>query len=980
MKTLYIIDNPKNLPLQDDPAWLPELVQARQPGDRLLLVGFSDAALIALRRQLVPPFVEADIIALTPGTLSNLASPDDKLEALAICGLIAGLDIERCHYQTHGKQASRQGYFEELARNRLTVSVSEPASSAERPSLAFISPLPPEATGIADYSAELLPYLAAHYDITLVVNQPTLDEALAARFPVMQPDAFRAASNTFDRVLYQLGNSPYHAFQFDLLSDFPGTVVLHDIYLFDAVWWLADSGLWPDGLRRQLFQDHGYPAVLALDTPGVQAGQARASRGPEEYPVNGFVTEEAAGLIYHSRFAAELDRHWRLDAWQEPPAVIPHLRELPAVQTREHKRHIREALGICDDACLIASFGGINPKKMTDYVIDAFLDSDWGQAEHLCLVLVGAQHSGDYGKQLEQRLRQHPRGQRVRVTGYVERKEYLEWLQAADIAVQLRQRSRGESSGAILDAMAHGLAVVVNAHGSSAELPDTTVTMLTDSVAPAALNAALGKLVTDPELRQRQGQQARDWVAAQLDPHAVAQAYFTAIERFSQHARRYQRESWLDQLAQLPGLAERPAGELACITRSLSHTDTLAPRGAPRLLFDVSTIAWHDLKTGIERVTRRLADELLRHPPPGWQVELIRWGGEEFHLARGFASAQLGIRPPGPDRPYQPRPGDVYLSVEWAPPLLEQAGEYLQHLRAQGVRCYFTVHDLLPLHLADCFPPEVPATMRRWFTAIAQLADGITCVSATVAEEVRHELQAMALAHPPWVSHFHLGADFQGQQQPSERQPKQPQLKRGEQRLLTTLQTQTGATLLMVGTMEPRKGHQQVLDALELCWQRQVPLNLVIVGKQGWQVETLAERLRHHAQSGQRLFWFGQAGDALLAHLYSECDALVAASLGEGFGLPLIEAAQHGIPIIARDIPVFREVAGEYADYFQGATAEMLAEELIAWHERWQQGRHRDSRELPFNRWEQSARQWLAPILADLPASRSPGQPGEPSC
>lgn len=1012
-KTLYIIDNSADLPLQDDTAWLPGLLQARQPGDKLLLVSFADDALITLRRQLVPPFAETEILALTQHTLGHLAAVEAQLPALAIEGLICGLDIQRCHYhrhgtppgaaQNHGEQASRQGYFapgqlEALARESLAVAkdlspadARPPADAlptAERPRLAFVSPLPPEATGIADYSAELLPYLAAHYDITLVVSQPTLDEALTARFPVLQADAFRAASDTFDRVLYQLGNSPYHAFQFELLRDHPGTVVLHDIYLFDAVWWLADSGLWPDGLRRRLFQDHGYPAVLALDAPAAQAGPAgaanreiaSASRGPEEYPVNGFVTAEAAGLIYHSAFAAALDRHWRLDAWREAPAIIPHLRKLPPAQTPEHKLHVRKRLEIHPDACLIASFGGINPKKMTDCVIDAFLEGDWGQAENVYLVLVGAQHSGDYGKRLERRLRQHPRGKRVRVTGYVERQEYLAWLQAADIAVQLRQSSRGESSGAILDAMAHGLAVVANAHGSSTELPGDAVTMLPSGVTTTQLSSALEALINTPQRCQQQGQQARHWVATQLDPPTIADAYREAIEHFAHHARRHHREAWLDQLARLSGVATCTPQQLASVTRSLGDIDTLTPQGPPRLLFDVSTIAWHDLKTGIERVTRRLADELLRHPPSGWRVELIRWGGEEFHLARGFASAQLGIQPPGPDRPYQPQPGDVYLSVEWAPPLLQQAGAELKRLRAQGVRCYFTVHDLLPLHLPDCFPPEVPATMRRWFSSIAQLADGITCVSATVAEDVRRELERMAQPQPPWVAHFHLGADFHRQPQQAADQQHQSGLKRAEQRLLATIQAQSGATLLMVGTLEPRKGHQQVLDALELCWQRQLPLNLVIVGKQGWQVEALAKRLRQHTQSGQRLFWLDRAGDALLAQLYRHCDALVAASLGEGFGLPLIEAAQHGIAIIARDIAVFREVAGEHADYFQGSTAEALADELSAWHQRWQQGQHRHSHGLPFHRWEQAAEQWLAPILADLPASPSPALPGELSC
>lgn len=963
-KVLDIIDNPGGLPLDADTSWIPGLIQDKRPGDKLLLLGFTDAELITLRRRLHSVFDEAEILSFSTQARDALAAQAPGLVPLAIRGMLAGVDVDSHRYRLHADQPAADMGLDALLAS------SDPELPASRPRLAFISPLPPEATGIADYSAELLPYLAAHYEITLVVSQPVVEAALVERFAVMEPEAFRACSHEFDRILYQVGNSPYHAFQFDLLRDHPGTVVLHDIYLFDAVWWLADSGLWPDGLRQRLFQDHGYPAVLALDAYAQRDSQG--GRGPEEYPVNGFVTQEAAGLIYHSHFAESLDRHWRVEAWQEPAAVIPHLRELPTLASAGERRDKRRALGIDDDACLIASFGGINPKKLTDRLVEAFLEGDWSQQDDVYLILVGAQHSGAFGQQLERRLREHPRGKRVRVTGYVDRQEYLDWLQVVDIAVQLRQQSRGESSGAILDAMAHGLAVVANAHGSSAELPAEAMAMLPDAIDAEALSTILGELVTRPDARRDKGRLARDWVATHLDPPSVAMAYRDAIERFAKQSRRQRREAWLDDLALLPGLADKSADDLAAVTRALSDVDSLAPQGAPRLLFDVSTIAWHDLKTGIERVTRRLADHLLRHPPAGWRVELIRWGGEDFHLARGFASDQLGIPSPGPDRPYQPRPGDVYISVEWAPPLLEQAGEALKRLRANGVRCYFTVHDLLPLHLPDCFPADVPITMRRWFTAIAELADGITCVSATVAEDVRQHLHQLSLdeAQHPWVDYFHLGADFAGRGEP------QP-LSAREQRLLATLAALDGATLLMVGTMEPRKGHQQVVDALTLCWQRRVPLNLIIIGKQGWQVDELVRQLKQHPQRQQRLFWLDGVSDALLKRLYQQGDALVAASLGEGFGLPLIEAAQHGLGIIARDIPVFREVAGPYADYFRGDTGEALAEELIAWFERWQQGQQPHSQGMPFNHWSQSAEQWLAPILADLPTCPAPSQPGE---
>ncbi|HLV18728.1 MAG TPA: glycosyltransferase [Pseudomonas sp.] len=964
MKRLNVVDNPGERPLAEGDGWL----EALAPEAGLLLIGFDDDDAIEVRRRLAGRLEEQRILHIPAPAQEHLARVDRQLWELVPQRLADGLGAEQLHWIGHAGQTPRWAHLDSVPQD-------EACPPHSPPRLAFVAPLPPEATGIADYSAELLPYLAAHYEITLVVDQPDIAPDLVGTHAVMSPAQFIEAYSGFDRVLYQVGNSMFHSYQFPLLQRCPGVVVLHDVFLFDAVWWQQECGNWPDGLRRQLFHEHGFPAVLALEAGGHGGG----SRGPEEYPVNGFVTHEAAGLIMHSRFASELDRRWRPDAWQEAPAIIPHLRALPELDDERRARARRE-LQLSEDACVIASFGGINPKKMSDQLVEAFLGGDWGERE-VILALVGAQHAGDFGQALERRLRAHPAGRQVRVTGYVSRSDYLRWLRAADVAVQLRQDSRGETSGAILDAMAHGLAVVANAHGSSAELPEEALVMLPDRFCAEQLGKALEALVAGDERRHTLGEQARCHVARQLDPVQVAKQYRDAIESFSGRTRRERHERWLDRLAGLSALRRLDEGALLEVTGGLCELDTTAPAAAPRILFDVSTIAWHDLKTGIERVTRRLADQLLRHPPQGWRVELVRWGGDDFHLARGFASEQLGIEPPAPDRPCEARPGDIYVSVEWAPPLLEQAGHALKRMRARGVRCYFTVHDLLPLRLPHCFPEDIPARMQAWFNAIAELADGITCVSATVADDVRQELSRLALPRSPWVRHFHLGADFAEQADaasPSEE----------EQAQLQVIDQAGGATLLMVGTLEPRKGHRQVLDALERCWERQLPLNLVIVGKQGWNVDKLAGQLRHHPMAGQRLHWVEGASDAMLSRLYADSDALLAASLGEGFGLPLIEAAHRGIPILARDIPVFREVAGEHARYFHAESAEQLAGELQAWYLAWQSGGLPDSRALPCLTWAQSADAWLAPILADLPRPQasispldaSPADPGSNDC
>ena len=142
-------------------------------------------------------------------------------------------------------------------------------------------------------------------------------------------------------------------------------------------------------------------------------------------------------------------------------------------------------------------------------------------------------------------------------------------------------------------------------------------------------------------------------------------------------------------------------------------------------------------------------------------------------------------------------------------------------------------------------------------------------------------------------------------------------------------------------------------------WRSGVTANLVIVGKQGWKVDALIERIGHHPELNQRLFWLNGISDEYLAQVYAHADCLIAASYGEGFGLPLIESAQRSLPIIARDIGVFREVAGDHALYFDESNP--LPKAMSHWLNTLQAGElPPQSKDMPWMSWTQSASQLLA--------------------
>jgi glycosyltransferase involved in cell wall biosynthesis len=151
-----------------------------------------------------------------------------------------------------------------------------------------------------------------------------------------------------------------------------------------------------------------------------------------------------------------------------------------------------------------------------------------------------------------------------------------------------------------------------------------------------------------------------------------------------------------------------------------------------------------------------------------------------------------------------------------------------------------------------------------------------------------------------------------------------------------------------------------------MLWSGGKEINLVIVGKQGWMVEELAEKLRAHPQMNHQLFWLEGISDEYLEQLYAAASCLMLPSQGEGFGLPLIEAAQHKLPIIARDLPVFREVAGEYAYYFTNDTHPLILTKAIEeWIELYQNDNHPKSDDMPWLTWKQSAKMLLKLLNRD---------------
>ncbi|MDY7573968.1 glycosyltransferase family 1 protein [Actimicrobium sp. CCI2.3] len=383
--------------------------------------------------------------------------------------------------------------------------------------------------------------------------------------------------------------------------------------------------------------------------------------------------------------------------------------------------------------------------------------------------------------------------------------------------------------------------------------------------------------------------------------------------------------------------------------------------GKKQLLIDVSVIINNDARTGIQRVVRALLLQLLRQPPDGWQVRPIF--ATRKHGYR-YAPAQFGL--PDADIPSLTATdvvtvgtGDLYLGLDLAAHLLHLHGTELAQWKRNGAEIHFVVYDLLPVLHPQWFKPKTTRNFRRWLRTIAIFADSIICISNTVKAELAHWLQHR-YALPGTTIPIHtipLGADIQASAPSSGLPDNIDQLLR---------EFGSKPTVLMVGTLEPRKGHSQVLAAFEALWQQGRDINLVIVGKPGWKTEPLQRSLLSHPQNRIRLHWLDSASDELLELLYTCCTGVVVASRAEGFGLPLIEAVFRHKPVLARDIPVFREIGGSRVTFFSGGTVASFASDIDAWLAQISSLQPRVGRSPNALTWHESAEQLL--VQMKLPA------------
>lgn len=390
--------------------------------------------------------------------------------------------------------------------------------------LVVFTPLPPAPTGIADYSALLLAELSRR-DTGWTVE--SLSDA-------EQAERFRAPAEPHVR-MYQLGNSVHHDFLYPSMFRHPGVLVLHDLVLHHS----------------RLFHHLQSPEVRAYrEDMADRAKRERARARLEEYraevreayPVNGDGIAEIAlrigggRLLYAYPLYEHLVRRSRLTlvhgsaARDEilarcPRASVRRIRmgiPLPALVSREQARR---RLGIPPESLLIASFGLVTPEKRIGTALRALarLEASGTSAVY---VLVGDQvpHYDPLSD-----ARAIGIAERIRLAGRVSADEFLLYAFAADICLNLRYPSAGETSSTLLRLLACGRPVVVTDQIEARDLPDSVVVRSSLEGDEDGLYCDLRDLIRSEERRGELSRCSRAWASAEASPEAMVRDYLEAL-------------------------------------------------------------------------------------------------------------------------------------------------------------------------------------------------------------------------------------------------------------------------------------------------------------------------------------------------------------------------------------------------------------------------------------------------------------------
>jgi len=359
----------------------------------------------------------------------------------------------------------------------------------------YFSPLPPAPTGVADYSATLLPLLRSCGTVEV-------------------------APEKCDVALYHVGNNTLHRDIYQRAVTHPGVVVLHDAVLQHLLLGMLNSNEYVD----ECVYNYGESSREL----GRQLWEQRSRSGADARyfarPMLKRIATASRAIIVHNPAAAALVRE---HAPQAQVFEIPHLFVRPALPSPEDTGRFRAALGLTPQTLLIGTFGHQRETKRLAVILRALQRINLQQANmDACLLVSGDFVSSTFESAIAPLLRQPG----VIRTGYLPEPEFWRYAAATDVCINLRYPSAAETSGIAVRMMGIGKPVVFTSSEALARIPDSACLRLDAGPDEEQILAGyITWIAENREARLEIGRRAAAHIARCHDPQKVAREYWNVL-------------------------------------------------------------------------------------------------------------------------------------------------------------------------------------------------------------------------------------------------------------------------------------------------------------------------------------------------------------------------------------------------------------------------------------------------------------------
>lgn len=771
--------------------------------------------------------------------------------------------------------ACKEVYKKVLANKKPQAAISN--SGKKR--LAWVSPFPPDKSGIAYYSEDLLPALSKHFDVEVFADIAHSEGN--QQYFVKPLESLKTEYKNFDRVIYNVGNSHFHEKYYEMIKGYTGVVILHDLFLIGLMG-CVNSLYQKEFYLQEFLNAHG-------NKPLMQFFKTEDWSILTKYPASKWVFDNSIGVISHSNFLKESASEFFTIDDSKVAVIAQPIRSKPLLEKKKTSREV-----------ILSSFGDVVKGKNILRIVQSLRYVKPPKDSDLIYNIAGATPDSDYLEKIKKSITKIKCPNiKVNLLGRLDDEEYNKLITETDIAIQLRGRSRGETSRALLECMSYGVATIANT-GTGQEFSSKDVIYDIKELKVKNVAAAIKEMISKPELRNKISKAAQAYISKIHSPFVAAENIKKITDKFySNYIFNFENNSQIKNL--YSEIAKKTSPEFKAAFAKTLNENVNRAKEKRRVFIDVSILENTDYKSGIQRVVKKVITNLFGLQNNEAEYVLVCRSQDGYVTAKGAYNNIFGFAYPVYHKDIEPADQDVFLMLDFDPWLGENNVKWLEYHKNRGMKILPLVYDTLPIKNKEWFDDAAYNYYVFWFTNIMPLADKIFVISDSVGKSVKYFLNFFDIKTSAEVCTIKMGADAFEK----------------EYRKLNRAANSNEKNFLMVGTVEPRKGYKFIVECFRELWDKGSKHNLTIIGKPGWGQPELIELLKDTKFNYKKHFeWLDTADDNDLLKIINSSDALIANSFDEGFGLPLIETAYLGLPVIARNTEVYQEVAGRYATYF----------------------------------------------------------------